>query len=99
MILEFYCVAFRSPLPVSKHGHFDYLIPEFTGQKNLLPFLTWRKLGTIHGIPLSLRKAQRTKSQNTTCVIIGGGPAGMIAGLILPRADVADPVLGKRGQF
>lgn len=38
-------------------------------------------------------------SQNTTCVIIGGGPAGMIAGLLLARAGVAVTVLEKHSDF
>jgi len=38
-------------------------------------------------------------SQKTSCVIIGGGPAGMIAGLLLARAGVEVTVLEKHGDF
>src|SRR5699024_12568449 len=38
-------------------------------------------------------------SENTTCVIIGGGPAGMIAGLLVARAGVAVTVLEKHSVF
>ncbi len=35
----------------------------------------------------------------TTCVIIGGGPAGMVAGLILARCGLSVTVLEKHGDF
>ncbi len=38
-------------------------------------------------------------SEQTTCVIVGGGPAGMIAGLVLARAGVEVTVLEKHGDF
>lgn len=38
-------------------------------------------------------------SESTTCVIAGGGPAGMIAGLLLSRAGVQVTVLEKHGDF
>jgi 2-polyprenyl-6-methoxyphenol hydroxylase-like FAD-dependent oxidoreductase len=38
-------------------------------------------------------------SETTTCVIIGGGPAGMVAGLILARAGVRVTVLEKHADF
>ena len=37
--------------------------------------------------------------QETSCVIIGGGPAGMIAGLLLSRAGLEVTVLEKHGDF
>jgi 2-polyprenyl-6-methoxyphenol hydroxylase-like FAD-dependent oxidoreductase len=37
--------------------------------------------------------------ERTTCVVIGGGPAGMIAGLILARGGVDVIVLEKHGDF
>ena len=37
--------------------------------------------------------------QRTTCVVIGGGPAGMFLGLQLARAGVAVTVLEKHGDF
>jgi 2-polyprenyl-6-methoxyphenol hydroxylase-like FAD-dependent oxidoreductase len=38
-------------------------------------------------------------SEKTTCVIVGGGPAGMIAGLLLARGGVEVTVLEKHGDF
>jgi 2-polyprenyl-6-methoxyphenol hydroxylase-like FAD-dependent oxidoreductase len=38
-------------------------------------------------------------SERTTCVILGGGPAGMVAGLLLARAGVEVTVLEKHGDF
>ena len=37
--------------------------------------------------------------QQTTCVIVGGGPAGMFLGLLLARAGVGVTVLEKHGDF
>jgi 2-polyprenyl-6-methoxyphenol hydroxylase-like FAD-dependent oxidoreductase len=37
--------------------------------------------------------------ERTTCVVIGGGPAGMVLGLLLARAGVAVIVLEKHGDF
>ncbi|GAB3477884.1 2-polyprenyl-6-methoxyphenol hydroxylase-like FAD-dependent oxidoreductase [Amycolatopsis cihanbeyliensis] len=38
-------------------------------------------------------------TERTTCVVIGGGPAGMVAGLLLARAGVEVTVLEKHGDF
>jgi 2-polyprenyl-6-methoxyphenol hydroxylase-like FAD-dependent oxidoreductase len=38
-------------------------------------------------------------SEQTTCAIVGGGPAGMIAGLLLARAGVEVTVLEKHADF
>ena len=38
-------------------------------------------------------------SERTTCVIVGGGPAGMVLGLLLARAGVEVSVLEKHGDF
>ncbi|MFD0802934.1 FAD-dependent oxidoreductase, partial [Streptomonospora algeriensis] len=38
-------------------------------------------------------------SERTTCAIIGGGPAGMMLGLLLARAGVQVTVLEKHGDF
>ena len=38
-------------------------------------------------------------SERTTCVVIGGGPAGMVLGLLLARAGVEVSVLEKHGDF
>lgn len=37
--------------------------------------------------------------QQTTCAVVGGGPAGMFLGLLLARAGVAVTVLEKHGDF
>ncbi|OSC39882.1 FAD-dependent oxidoreductase [Mycobacterium decipiens] len=37
--------------------------------------------------------------ETTTCVIIGGGPAGMVLGLLLARAGVQVTLLEKHGDF
>jgi 2-polyprenyl-6-methoxyphenol hydroxylase-like FAD-dependent oxidoreductase len=36
---------------------------------------------------------------NTTCAVVGGGPAGMVLGLLLARAGVDVTVLEKHGDF
>ena len=38
-------------------------------------------------------------TERTTCVVIGGGPAGMVAGLLLARAGVEVTVLEKHADF
>lgn len=38
-------------------------------------------------------------SETTTCAIIGGGPAGMVLGLLLARAGVQVTLLEKHGDF
>lgn len=38
-------------------------------------------------------------AETTTCAIIGGGPAGMVLGLLLARAGVAVTLLEKHGDF
>ena len=37
--------------------------------------------------------------QRTTCAIVGGGPAGIVLGLVLARAGVEVTVLEKHGDF
>src|SRR5947207_681787 len=37
--------------------------------------------------------------ERTTCVVVGGGPAGMVVGLLLARAGVEVTVLEKHGDF
>ncbi|MGH3886250.1 MAG: FAD-dependent oxidoreductase [Pseudonocardiaceae bacterium] len=37
--------------------------------------------------------------EHTTCCVVGGGPAGMMLGLLLARAGVAVTVLEKHGDF
>jgi 2-polyprenyl-6-methoxyphenol hydroxylase-like FAD-dependent oxidoreductase len=38
-------------------------------------------------------------SEKTTCIVVGGGPAGMIAGLLLARGGVEVTVLEKHADF
>ncbi len=38
-------------------------------------------------------------NERTTCLVVGGGPAGMVLGLILARAGVEVTVLEKHGDF
>ncbi|GLU49358.1 FAD-dependent oxidoreductase [Nocardiopsis ansamitocini] len=40
-----------------------------------------------------------TRSQTTTCAVSGGGPAGIMVGLLLARAGVEVTVLEKHGDF
>ena len=40
-----------------------------------------------------------TESIRTTCAVVGGGPAGMMAGLLLARAGVDVVVLEKHKDF
>ena len=37
--------------------------------------------------------------ERTTCCVVGGGPAGMMLGLLLARAGVEVTVLEKHGDF
>jgi len=39
------------------------------------------------------------ENERTTCVVVGGGPAGMVLGLLLARAGVEVQVLEKHGDF
>ena len=38
-------------------------------------------------------------TERTTCVVVGGGPAGMVTGLLLARAGIEVTVLEKHGDF
>ncbi|OZM74057.1 hypothetical protein CFN78_07185 [Amycolatopsis antarctica] len=38
-------------------------------------------------------------TERTTCVVVGGGPAGMLLGLLLARAGIEVTVLEKHGDF
>lgn len=40
-----------------------------------------------------------SSSESTTCAVVGGGPAGMILGLLLARAGIEVTVLEKHGDF
>ncbi|HET9143614.1 FAD-dependent oxidoreductase [Actinophytocola sp.] len=40
-----------------------------------------------------------TGNERTTCLVVGGGPAGMVLGLLLARAGVEVTVLEKHGDF
>src|SRR6187397_1469938 len=40
-----------------------------------------------------------TNNERTTCLVVGGGPAGMVLGLLLARAGVPVTVLEKHADF
>ena len=40
-----------------------------------------------------------TNSERTTCLVVGGGPAGMVLGLLMARAGVEVTVLEKHADF
>nr|WP_245775572.1 FAD-dependent oxidoreductase [Saccharopolyspora flava] len=42
---------------------------------------------------------ERIAMERTTCCVVGGGPAGMVLGLLLARAGVQVTVLEKHGDF
>ncbi|TDV35421.1 FAD-dependent oxidoreductase [Actinophytocola oryzae] len=42
---------------------------------------------------------ERNQSEQTTCLVVGGGPAGMVLGLLLARAGVTVTVLEKHADF
>ncbi|AOS65316.1 FAD-dependent oxidoreductase [Actinoalloteichus hymeniacidonis] len=44
-------------------------------------------------------KSTAPRTETTTCVVVGGGPAGMMLGLLLARAGIAVTVLEKHGDF
>ncbi len=51
------------------------------------------------GVPLDAPYACPQMGEKTTCAIIGGGPAGMVLGLLLARAGVEVTLLEKHGDF
>ena len=54
----------------------------------------------MHWIPAMERPMPATSSANTRrCCVVGGGPAGMMLGLLLARAGVPVTVLEKHGDF
>ncbi len=50
-------------------------------------------------VAVSIRRDERGLELRTTCCIAGGGPAGMMLGLLLARAGVDVLVLEKHGDF
>ncbi len=48
---------------------------------------------------MSLETSTGTETLETTCCIVGGGPAGMVLGYLLARAGVDVVVLEKHGDF
>jgi 2-polyprenyl-6-methoxyphenol hydroxylase-like FAD-dependent oxidoreductase len=40
-----------------------------------------------------------TNNERTTCLVVGGGPAGLVLGLLMARAGVETTVLEKHGDF
>lgn len=51
------------------------------------------------GAPQVTPYARALMGETTTCAIIGGGPAGMVLGLLLARAGVQVTLLEKHGDF
>jgi 2-polyprenyl-6-methoxyphenol hydroxylase-like FAD-dependent oxidoreductase len=49
--------------------------------------------------PAATSAERGTGAERTTCCVVGGGPAGMVLGLLLARAGVAVTVLEKHGDF
>src|SRR4051794_30244250 len=45
------------------------------------------------------RGEEGSATDRTTCVVAGGGPAGLMLGLLLARAGIAVTVLEKHGDF
>jgi 2-polyprenyl-6-methoxyphenol hydroxylase-like FAD-dependent oxidoreductase len=45
------------------------------------------------------RIQRMTNSERTTCLVVGGGPAGMVLGLLMARAGVEVTVLEKHADF
>src|SRR5471032_2159803 len=60
-----------------------------------LDALRWR----AQDIPLGWAKSGHVETISTTCVIAGGGPAGMMCGYLLARAGVDVMVLEKHKDF
>lgn len=54
---------------------------------------------TAHNRDSGAPRDARPPSGRTTCVIVGGGPAGLVAGLLLARAGVDVTVLEKHADF
>jgi 2-polyprenyl-6-methoxyphenol hydroxylase-like FAD-dependent oxidoreductase len=48
---------------------------------------------------MSIEASSDVETLNTTCCVVGGGPAGMILGFLLARAGVDVVVLEKHGDF
>src|SRR5690242_795843 len=51
--------------------------------------------GLVRGRP----RGYIQRMSNNSCVVVGGGPAGMVLGLLLARAGVDVTVLEKHGDF
>ncbi len=45
------------------------------------------------------RIQRMTNNERTTCLVVGGGPAGMVLGLLMARAGVEVTVLEKHADF
>src|SRR5690349_14651385 len=57
-----------------------------------------RYRGVIHHALNNMNEGY-AMTERTQCLVIGGGPAGMVAGLLLARAGVDVTVLEKHGDF
>ena len=51
------------------------------------------------GMPAENAAGSGPAAERTTCTVIGGGPAGMVVGLLLARAGVSVTVFEKHGDF
>jgi 2-polyprenyl-6-methoxyphenol hydroxylase-like FAD-dependent oxidoreductase len=50
-------------------------------------------------VPIAGIIQRMTKNERTTCLVVGGGPAGMVLGLLMARAGVEVTVLEKHADF
>src|SRR5688500_17054290 len=53
----------------------------------------------VRGCPSMSQPQPDEQQTRTTCCIVGGGPAGMMLGLLMARAGVEVIVLEKHGDF
>jgi 2-polyprenyl-6-methoxyphenol hydroxylase-like FAD-dependent oxidoreductase len=94
--------------PVGAGGHGQHgvggdVVGEGVGQDRSAPNAMRRSASVgpsneLNDAAVRARKVA-SMSEHRTCVIIGGGPAGMVLGLLLARAGVEASVLEKHGDF
>jgi 2-polyprenyl-6-methoxyphenol hydroxylase-like FAD-dependent oxidoreductase len=58
-----------------------------------------RRHHLVNDLAASGQKEAAVMDERATCVVVGGGPAGMMLGLLLARAGVEVSVLEKHGDF
>src|ERR1700757_174891 len=56
-------------------------------------------MATLHDEPMASQATGGTEKIRVQCCIVGGGPAGIMAGYLLARAGVSVAVLEKHGDF